>query len=97
MRDGAKLNHEASGTKVIEGVPIALLTCEQDGGLDLRNGKLAVGLPEWNQANTSVDQIGDVPLQESRQSQAERNLLLCHANPKDNRKGGLTLKFGQYL
>ena len=86
----SKLNHAASRAEVIERDPIALLTCEQDGGLDLRDGKLAVGLPKRNQANTGAEQIGDVASQESRQRQAERNFLLCRASPKDDCKGGLT-------
>jgi len=84
----SKLNHAASRAEVIERDPIALLTCEQDGGLDLRDGKLAVGLPKRNKANTGVDQIGDVALQESRQRQAERNFLHAVRAPRTTARAG---------
>ena len=66
MRDGAELNHKSGGAEVVERGPIALLACEQDGALEFRDGELAVGLPKWNQANTRIDQISDIAVQESR-------------------------------
>jgi hypothetical protein len=66
MRHGAELDHKSGRAKVVDHRPVALLACEQNSRLELRDGALAVGLPKRNQANTGIDQIGDVALQESR-------------------------------
>ena len=64
MRDRAELDGESGRAKVVERGSTALLTCEQNSGFELRDRELAGGLPEWNQTDACVDQIGSVALQE---------------------------------
>src|SRR5262245_29748098 len=63
----------------------------------LGDGKLPIGLAEWNQSNSSGHQIRDVTLQEGGQGQANWNILACRASSKNDGQGRWNFVAAEYV